>query len=322
MDIYLSKEPKVLNHNESIITGDKQNFKENLNSSSFKFTHNLVQHSLFEIPRLVKLADFLLRQEGRSILFRGSDRPVDNFDDEQSRNKQRERLLQELADIEQSNSWLLLYSVQRDPEYRALLDQIISELEQLSGRELRSQITWLDAYIFMASPGGVTPYHIDHETTFLFQIAGERTSNLFDGRDRTILSDVEIEKYYIGDFKSAKYRKDKQTKANVYQLTPGTGVHHPSLAPHWYQNGDKYSVALGVHFCLKDTDRKSKIYQFNYYLRQLGLSPTSPGKSPLKDRLKAWVIEAISTRQPKTKYELLRSGVNRLKTVIKLFKSV
>ncbi len=32
----------------------------------------------------------------------------------------------------------------------------------------REDVTWEDAYIFLASPNAVTPYHIDHEATFLF----------------------------------------------------------------------------------------------------------------------------------------------------------
>ncbi|MGB5711404.1 MAG: hypothetical protein WBM44_10910, partial [Waterburya sp.] len=217
MSLNVSNDKKRLSLPEAIITGDRQKFTEKYNHDSFKFTHNLAGHPLFEIPRLVELADFLLQQEGRSIQFRGSDRPVDDFGDAQSRNKQRERLLQELADIRNSKSWLLLYSVQRKPEYQVLLDQIIGELEQLTGQDIRSQITWLDAYIFVASPQGITPYHIDHEATFLFQIAGNRTSNLFDGRDRSILKEAEIEKYYIGDFTAAQYQAEHQPKSSIYK---------------------------------------------------------------------------------------------------------
>lgn len=320
MSLNIANDKKLLSLPDSIITGDRQEFTEKYNHNSFKFTHNLAGHPLFEIPRLVELADFLLQQEGRSIHFRGSDRPVDDFDDAQSKNKQREKLLEELTDIKNSQSWLLLFSVQRKPEYQVLLDQIIEELEQLTGQDLRSQITWLDAYIFVASPQGITPYHIDHESTFLFQIAGDRTSNLFDGRDRSILKEAEIEEYYFGKFNAAQYQAEYQDKSNVYQLSPGTGVHHPSLAPHWYQNGEQHSVALGIHFCLKDQDRQGKVYQFNYFLRRLGFSPTPPGKSRIKDRLKSLAFELISTRNPKSKYQLLRSGVVRIKKIFSLFK--
>lgn len=319
MNLNITNNKKRLKLPEPIITENRKKVTEKFNLSSFQFTHNLAGHPLFEIPRLVELADFLLQQKGRSIHFRGSDRPVDDFDDAQSKNKQREKLLEELADIKNSQSWLLLFSVQRKPEYQVLLDQIIEELEQLTGQDLRSQITWLDAYIFVASPQGITPYHIDHEATFLFQIEGDRTSNLFDARDRSILKETEIEEYYLGEFKAAQYQAEYQAKSSVYQLTPGTGVHHPSLAPHWYQNGEQHSVALGIHFCLKDRDRKSKVYQFNYFLRRLGFSPTPPGKSRIKDRLKSLALEIISTRNPRSKYELLRSGVVRIK---KIFKSI
>lgn len=94
--------------------------------------------------------------------------------------------------------------------------------------------------------------------------------------------------------------------------TPGTDVHHPVCAPHWVKNGSDYSVALSINFCMRSFDQRAKVYQINHYLRKLGLSPTPPGKSVWRDRLKIATLELISARNPKTKYELLRSGIKRV----------
>ena len=72
----------------------------------------------------------------------------------------------------------MLEDVQVDPEYAALVNQIITELETLTGKPLRKQMTWLGAYIFIGSPNSITPYHIDSELNFLFQIQGEKDMSL------------------------------------------------------------------------------------------------------------------------------------------------
>lgn len=39
-----------------------------------------------------------------------------------------------------------------------------AEIIELTGVR-PEDVTWQDAYVFMASPGSVTPYHIDHEAS-------------------------------------------------------------------------------------------------------------------------------------------------------------
>jgi hypothetical protein len=294
------------------------NFEEQFNRSSFMFSHNLAGHALFELPRLVELANTLIQNGPGTIRCQVNKIPVHlKWMDATLKEQFQEQLPEYIANIEQSESWLLLYSVQRDPEYAALLNQLVDELELLTGEPLRQEMTWLDAYIFIASPHSITPYHIDHESTFLFQIQGERESNLFDHRDRSVLTEQELENFYIGDLGAANYKEENQHRARVYPLVPGTGVHHPVCAPHWYKNGSRYSVAMGVHFGLRSFDLGARVYQVNHYLRKLGLNPTPPGKVPRLDRLKIQTLGLFSKRKPASKDEALRSGINRLTSLVK-----
>ena len=45
----------------------------------------------------------------------------------------------------------------------------------------------LEGFIFVSSPGSVTPYHIDPERNFLLQVRGNKTMHMFDGSDRSLL---------------------------------------------------------------------------------------------------------------------------------------
>jgi hypothetical protein len=312
-----------------IIKDDPFEFSEKLNRLPFSFSHDLGEHPLFEISRLVELAATILQAENKvqhptlksddlipfggvhcqvgkvPVHFKWGDVAV------------KEQLLEQMKSIEKSDSWLLLFSVQRDPEYKALLHRIVAELEELTGRPLQEEITALDAYIFVASPHSVTPYHIDHESTFLFQIHGERESNLFNRYEDAVITEQELEEFYTGNLSAANYREEFQSKAYVYPLVPGKGVHHPVCAPHWYKNGNSYSVALGIHLGLRSFDLQARVYQVNHYLRKLGLSPFPPGKSVLRDRIKIFVIGLFSKRRPETKIEVVRSGIDRIHSIAK-----
>ena len=284
-------------------------YRADYNRLPFQFAHHLADHPLFDVPQIVKLACFLDHGVGGRVTLFSDDAAL-------TQGWQRSRrpganVRECLADIETSHSWVLMKDIQTHPEYRDLVDRFVSELEQMLGRPVRPSITWIDAYLFVSSPGMVTPYHIDHESNFLFQIAGDKTVNLFDPSDRGILSDDEIERYYVGDFSSARFREPAQQKAMVFELSPGLAVHQPPLAPHWVRTGSqRHSVSLSILFFLREYDAVAKVYQVNHYLRRLGLRPARPGRSTLRDRVKRLVMSDLGYR-PRLKTEVVRSGLTK-----------
>lgn len=302
-----------------ILAANEADLYQQLNRNSFMFTHNLAGHPLFQLPRLVELANHLITYGPGSIRCQVSGIPMNlKWTDVQLKEQFQEQIPEFIANIEKSDSWLLLYKAHRDPAYKALLDQIVNELEAVVDFPLRQEITWLDAYIFIASPHSITPYHIDHDSTLLLQMHGERESNLFDPYDHSILTEQELENFYIGDLNAANYRVENQCKANVYSLTPGRGVHHPVCAPHWYENGSSYSIALGIHFSLRSFDLKARVYQVNHYLRKLGLNPTPLGQSPSRDQAKISAVGLFTKRKPENKLEVFQSGILRMTAPLRL----
>ncbi|WP_427161991.1 hypothetical protein ACQFX9_10760 [Aliinostoc sp. HNIBRCY26] len=310
----LTPEQLQLTLPDQIIEADTLSFADKFNGSPFMFSHNLGNHSLSEITHLVELAKTLMSQGGR-IHCQSSEARF-NQKAFSGGNVTQDTILNCLTHIEESASWLLLYSVQSVPEYRVLLETVVAELEEIIGLPLRQDISWQDVYIFVASPHAVTPYHFDHESTFLFQIYGQREAHLFPF-DPSTVSTEELEKYYFGDPNAGKHTNEKQHKAHIYTLSPGKGVHIPVRSPHYFKNGNSYSVVLGVHFDLHSYDWQVPIHQVNFILRKLGLQPKQPGQSALSDQLKTWLMRLISKRCPKNKYEFYYSGVDRIKNPIK-----
>jgi len=288
-------------------------FAGNFNRLPFMVSHNLANHPLFEIPRLVELAKTLWGAGAGKVLLQEGDIPFSRKWEDVPRKAL--SFIDGITRIQESGSWVLLKSIQEDPEYKTLVDACIKEMSSLTSVDLQKEITWLEGYIFIASPGSVTPHHIDHESNFLLQVHGEKNLNVCDPADRSLLTEQEIEKYYMGELSAAVYKEQSQQKAYVFPLAPGKGVHIPSKGPHWVRNGDEFSVSFSINFCMREIDLKARVYQFNHYLRRLDFQPSPPGESPLKDRLKIMALGNVKNDKALNKYELLRQNVKRLDSI-------
>lgn len=291
-------------------------FAERFDRLPFPLSHNLACSPLFELPRLIELAKTLWGLGSGKVLFNEGDSSFENRWDEIPGKAM--SFIEGIRNIQNSSSWVLLKSVQEDPEYKDCVARCIRELSELTSVELGKEITWMEGYIFIASPAAITPHHIDHETNFLLQIHGEKNLNVCDPADRSVLFEEEIESYYVGDLSAARLKPISQDKAYVLPLAPGGGAHIPSKAPHWVRNGDEYSVSLSLNFCMSKTDLRSRVYQCNHYLRKFDLKPTPPGRSALKDWLKVAALAPLGRSTGSTKYELLRQNTKRLDGIARL----
>lgn len=305
--------PSIFNHSP----GD---FSEHFNRLPFALSHNLADNPLFELPRLVELAKTLWALADGKVVFGGADATFENRWDEIPRKAV--SFIEGIRGIQRSGLWVMLKSSQEDPEYQACIDLCVSELSELTGVDLKKEITWIDGYVFIASPGAVTPHHMDHESNFLLHIHGEKNLNVSDPGDRSVLFEEEIENYYIGDISAARFKPVSQEKAYVFPMAPGTGAHIPSKGPHWVRNGDEYSVSFSINFCMREIDIKSRIYQCNHYLRKLDFNPTPPDRSKVKDRLKIMALSRLGRGKAANKFELLRHNVKRLDSASRIVQKV
>lgn len=287
-------------------------FQSKYNVEAFMFNHELGNSGLFSVDRLIAVAEKMLaRGDQKNITTRLGKSALADAKFREMPLKQ--RLAETVARIEEANVWMKLSSANTvDNEYNEVLHTVLREVEQASGRPLLNMVSWSGLTVFLASPGVVTPYHIDHESNFLLQIRGSKEVNLFDARDPEVVPIKEIESFYAGDFEAAKYREAMQNRASVFHLTPGKVVHQPPLAPHWVKNGDDVSISVSVGFCLEPLDKVGHVHQVNHFLRRFGFEPTPPGKSLFRDGIKKAGVGAISKVRPTDPGEILFSGMNRI----------
>jgi hypothetical protein len=306
----LSAHPDV--DHEVLIPDSRTPYRDGFNKFQYTFRHRLANHELFTIPRLVELAERTVRsgRPERFVIFSATRGSAGTKFSELSVEP---GVAEGMRQVSQGRAWLkLAFAQEADPGFRALQEELLDEIERLTGYPLHRELGWSSMTIMLASPGIVTPYHIDHESNFLFQIRGTKEIWLFDAADRRVLSEQEIERYYVGNIHAADYRSDLQPAARLYRLTPGVGVHNPPLAPHWVRNGADVSVSLSLNFSLRRLESRARVYQVNHYLRRLGLQPLPPERSALIDWLKSEPVKAITGAGPGSLEELLQSGPRRI----------
>src|SRR5207302_111135 len=102
-----------------------------------------------------------------------------------------------LATIEQCRSWLVLKNVERDPQYRVLLEECLRQVAAQTP-SMADGMRQAEAFIFVSSPHSITPYHMDPEHNFLLQVRGSKRVTVFDGTDRAILSEQQLESFHAG----------------------------------------------------------------------------------------------------------------------------
>ncbi len=289
-----------------------EDFRGAFNKTHFSFLHQLEHHPLFSIPRLIDLAARIMASRERRHcvgLSAVRDSPARKFD----RLDRLENLPERLRQISEGSAWLRMsFAQEYDSGYRAIHDRILDDASEYCGLALRQQLGWSSMTIFVSSPLIVTPYHIDHESNLLFQIEGEKDVWLFDPTDRRVLSEEEIERYYVGNLHAAEYRPALQSAGTMYRLAPGHAVHNPPLGPHWVRNGRAVSVSLSFNFSLRPFESRARVYQMNHYLRRLGRRPAPPGLSRPKDRLKALPMRLGGAARPQYLEELLQPGPRRM----------
>lgn len=288
----------VKDESQHVIECDPAVFRRDFNVLPYEIGHTLADHPLFQLPRLVELAQTVAARRdphmsggdayfNEGLIEAGTKPSYDRPEEE------RAAVVELVRKIEEAQAWIILKHIEREPGYREVLEAAVCDALKLSGRkDLLAKIKWFEAIVFITSPKRVTEYHIDRECSWIFQIRGDKAIHLFDRADKDVVPEQELERFYTVDNHASEYKPQFENRAMVYDMTPGTGVHIPVNTPHWLQNGDNVSVTLNVNFQFRDQE-VANLYKANYYLRRAGMKPGQPGVSPLADQAKSLVFTAL-----------------------------
>lgn len=254
--------------------------------------HNLENHPLLQLPALVDVAQRL--RDVCTIRYHDDRASFDtSFVNAPASNPVEGRPEDIVRSIESAHAWLALLGVHHDPNYRALMDQVLDSVQPIIERA-DARMSYRGADIFIASPGAVTPYHMDHNNSFILQVRGKKLLYVCEPLNRTIVSEDSLELFHgTGDRDLVVYRDEFAEKAHKFNLEPGLGAYMPTTGPHWVKNADNVSITISFTFYTDELRRRKLLHRGNYYLRRLGLRPSPVGHSAVQDRVKHAAYQAM-----------------------------
>lgn len=252
-----------------------------------KIAHGLCGHPLFELDELVALSQRIRPVDVEQNLAK---LPIGV--DPASIRHNGLSVEESIRSIEQNDSWMVLKFVDQDPVYRALLDEILDEIEPLVATRTGAMLK-REAFIFVSSPGAVTPFHIDPEHNILIQLRGEKVMTVFPAADPELLPAQLQEAFHEGGHRNLPFRDSFAAKGTPIRLTPGDALYVPVKAPHWVQNGDAMSISLSVTWRSEWSYREADAHAFNRLLRKVGVTPAAPARYPRQNMIKSLAWRSI-----------------------------
>lgn len=224
------------------------------------FNHELAQHPLMQFEELKKLA---LRHP--TVKFHSANIPRSQSLETVVKERPSEMGLEDaLNNIETSGTFVFIQNIQTDPIYGKFVNEILDEIEKdvhKSHRNMRKRQAW----VFITSPGGTTPYHRDQESAHYFHIKGKKTFWLWDPSDRSVISQQENEFFHgVYGLSKTKYQEAFMNKATEFNINQGDGIFFPYTAPHMVENGkEEFSISFSVTHM---TEEDFKIRRINKVL--------------------------------------------------------
>lgn len=260
--------------------GARTSFAANYPEQPHTLIHALGAHPLMELDALARLAEAL---PTASIEYNASDQPIGV---EGKPAQTGIPIGETIRNIETARSWAVLKNVEQEPAYATLLARLLEEIrpaiEAKTGRMLKTQ-----AFIFITSAGGVTPYHFDPEHNILLQVRGSKVMTQFPAGNALYAPDEVHETYHTGGGRELKWRDELLAGGREFALGPGEAVYVPVMAPHFVRNGREPSVSFSITWRSEWSFAEADARAFNGLLRRIGIRPAAPGRWPAHNRIKA-----------------------------------
>ena len=204
-----------------------------------KLPHNLLDHPLLQLGALIDLATTLPQD---SVEYNPGNLPVGIRPEDVPAPEL--SVADTIRSIEENGSWMVLKRIEQHPEYAALLKNTLAEIEPLVAQRT-GKMLGLEGFIFISSPGSVTPFHFDPEHNILLQVRGQKTMTVFSAEDETLVRPEAHEKFHLGQHHRNQHLEDAfAAKGRPITIVPGEAIYVPVKAPHWVQNGDAVSISL------------------------------------------------------------------------------
>lgn len=249
-------------------------------------THGLCDHPLLTLESLAALAG---RMRPVDVEYNRADLPIGVDPAETPANGL--SIAETIRSIEDNGSWMVLKFVEQDAAYRALLHQTLTGLADIV-RPVTGEMLKVEGFVFISSPGAVTPFHFDPEHNILAQIRGRKVMTIFPVDDPRVAGGVAHEAFHAGGHRNLPWHDGLAPLGQAFALEPGRAVYVPVKAPHWVQNGPETSISFSITWRSEWSYREEYAHGFNRMLRRAGADPAPPRRFPHQNRAKSLAYRA------------------------------
>ena len=236
--------------------------------------HRLPDHPLLSIEALAALGESL---PAAQVEYNPGDVPIGIRPEDVPSNGL--SIGQTIRTIDTNRSWAVLKNIESEGPYRDLLMALLAELEPVVTPRTGAMLT-PQGFIFISSPGSITPFHFDPEHNILLQLRGAKVMNVWPSGDERFAHRREHERYHTGGHRNLPWEAGYEGGQQSVPLAPGDAVLMPVMAPHYVANGDAPSISLSITWRSEWSYRESEAHAANAALRRMGLDPAMPPRWP------------------------------------------
>ncbi|SNS56941.1 cupin-like domain-containing protein [Sphingopyxis indica] len=242
--------------------------------------HGLPDHPLLSLDALAALGEGLPASQ---VEYNPGDLPVGIRPEDVPSNGL--SIGETIRTIDSNRSWAVLKNIESEPAYRDLLMRLLGELKPVVEPRTGAMLT-PQGFIFVSSPGSITPYHFDPEHNILLQLRGSKVMNVWPAGDERFAHRIEHERYHSGGHRNLPWQQAFEGHQQRVPLAPGDAVLVPVMAPHFVANGDAPSISLSITWRSEWSYRESEAHAANALLRRMGMDPAMPPRWPGHARIK------------------------------------
>ena len=239
--------------------------------------HRLLEHPALSLENLTRAIPAL--PKGQVFHSNGRLQFGDNFDRAHIEHRPELGLQAALEQLRTTDAYIMVRQPESDASFRPLLEDLKQDVEALVGMAgVAHGIDDAMLYLFIASPGSVTPFHIDRYSTLLLQFRGNKQVTVFPPWDARVVSDEDTEHFFAKTGQRPAWRPEAEALGTTFDFSPGEALHIPFVSGHHVRNGDDdISISLSIIFNTPQTRALIRALAFNHLtrplMRRVGLRP-------------------------------------------------
>lgn len=230
---------------------------DSLDKAPFQFSHRLMGHPALELGNLATalpaLGERVMYSKGLSNLGANLDRA--HLDGQNGLS-----IEETIEQIRTTPSYIAVRGPEHHPSFQDLHRVMCEDIAKLmrtngTGRLPENAEMWL----FIASPGAITPLHFDRFSNFLLQFRGSKEVAVFEPWNDEVITATQYEAYTARNDRQMDWADEKDRFAHKFHFHPGQAIHIPFLGGHYVKNGpEDVSISMAIFY---DTDQTRRFKQ-------------------------------------------------------------